>query len=118
MILKWLVLNRPIYSQAHLQFTQATAQTKNCKRACLFANTIFADTKKTKSFKDRENAMTELKNYLKPLTDKNAQLVTGGIFYCRDSGYFNVSAFNKLWCNLTDLCFEIGNKNIPPKRCA
>ena len=29
--------------------------------------------------------MTELKNYLKPLTDKNAQLVTCGIFYCRDS---------------------------------
>jgi hypothetical protein len=44
------------------------------------------------------------------------QAVTGGIFYCRDSGYFNVSAPNKLSCNLTDLCFEIGNKNIPPKR--
>ena len=29
--------------------------------------------------------MTELKIYLKPLTDKNAQLVTCGIFYCRDS---------------------------------
>jgi hypothetical protein len=29
--------------------------------------------------------MTELKNYFKPLTDKNAQLVTCGIFYCRDS---------------------------------
>ncbi len=29
--------------------------------------------------------MTELKNYLKPLSDKNAQLVTCGIFYCRVS---------------------------------
>ncbi len=58
--------------------------------------------------------MTVLKYYLKPLTDNNRQLLTGGIFYCRDSGYFSVSASNKLSCNLTDLCFEIGNKNIPP----
>jgi hypothetical protein len=29
--------------------------------------------------------MTELKIYLKPLTAKNAQLVTCGIFYCRES---------------------------------
>jgi hypothetical protein len=48
--------------------------------------------------------------------DKNGQLVTGGIFYCRDSGYFSVSAFNKLSCNLTGQCFDIGNKNIPPNR--
>jgi len=44
--------------------------------------------------------MTELEIYLKPLTDKNAQLLTGGIFYCRDSGYLSVSASNKLSCNL------------------
>jgi hypothetical protein len=44
------------------------------------------------------------------------QAVTGGIFYCRDSGYFSVSASNKLSCNLTGQCFEIGNKNIPPIR--
>jgi len=62
--------------------------------------------------------MTELKNYLKPLTDKNAQLVTGGIFYCRVSAGFSVSASNKLSCNLTGQCFEIGNKNIPPIRYA
>jgi hypothetical protein len=48
--------------------------------------------------------------------DKNGQLVTGGIFYCRDSRYFSVSASNKLSCSLTGQCFEIGNKNIPPKR--
>ena len=59
--------------------------TKTCHRACLSANADFTDTKKTKSFKDRENGMTELKNYLKPLTDKNAQLLTCGIFYCRVS---------------------------------
>ncbi|MFA5434255.1 MAG: hypothetical protein WC319_15530 [Candidatus Paceibacterota bacterium] len=44
------------------------------------------------------------------------QAVTGGIFYCRDSGYFSVSASNKLSCNLTGQCFKIGNKNIPPIR--
>ena len=44
------------------------------------------------------------------------QAVTGGIFYCRDSAGFSVSASNKLSCNLTGQCFEIGNKNIPPIR--
>ena len=42
------------------------------------------------------------------------QLVTGGIFYCRDSVGFSVSASNKLSCNLTGQYFEIGNKNILP----
>ena len=51
-----------------------------------------------------------------PRTDKNRQCITGGIFYCRVSGYFSVSASNKLSCNLTGQCFEIGNKNIPPIR--
>ena len=46
------------------------------------------------------------------------QQVTGGIFYCRVSSSFSVSASNKLSCILKDLCFEIGNKNIPPIRCA
>jgi hypothetical protein len=49
-------------------------------------------------------------------TDKNAQLLTGGIFYCRDSAGSSVSASNILSCNLTGQCFEIGNKNIPPIR--
>jgi len=44
------------------------------------------------------------------------QAVTGGIFYCRDSAGFSNSVSNKLSCNLTGQCFEIGNKNIPPKR--
>jgi len=44
------------------------------------------------------------------------QQLTGGIFYCRDSAGFSVSASNKLSCNLTGQCFEIGNKNIPPNR--
>jgi hypothetical protein len=48
--------------------------TKTCHRACLFAIADFADTKKL-NLLGQENGMTELKNYLKPLTDKNAQLV-------------------------------------------
>ena len=51
-------------------------------------------------------------------TDKNRQCITGGIFYCRDSAGFSVSASNKLSCNLTGQCSEIGNKNIPPIRYA
>lgn len=38
-----------VNSQAHLQFTQADAQTKNCKRVCLSAN-AFLPTLKTNSF--------------------------------------------------------------------
>jgi hypothetical protein len=48
----------------------------------------------------------------------NRQCITGGIFYCRVSGYFSDSVSNKLSCNLTGQCFEIGNKNIPPIRCS
>jgi len=65
------------------------------------------------------NALTEkYAAKMKDITtkDKNGQLVTGGIFYCRDSVGFSVSASNKLLCNLTGQCFEIGNKNIPPNR--
>ncbi len=34
------------HSQAHLQFAQANAETKNCKRACLFSIAFFADPEK------------------------------------------------------------------------
>ncbi|OFY38706.1 MAG: hypothetical protein A2X18_08500 [Bacteroidetes bacterium GWF2_40_14] len=42
--------------------------------------------------------------------------ITGGIFYCRGSAGFSISASNKLSCNLTGQCFEIGNKNMLPIR--
>lgn len=66
------------------------------------------------------NGMTEQTKNINgmSLENKEGQLVTGGIFYCRDSGYFSVCASNKLSCNLTGQCFEIGNKNIPPIRYA
>lgn len=58
-------------SLAHLQVAPANAKTKTCKRACLSQRT--ADRKDAAKMKDR---MTK---------DKNGQLVTCGIFYCRDS---------------------------------
>ncbi len=51
-------------------------------------------------------------------TNNNRQCITGGIFYCRDSGGLSDFASNKLSCNLTGQSFEIGNKNIPPNRYA
>jgi len=84
-----------------LQVAQADTRLKHAKElAYPNARTV----KYAAKMKDR---MTE---------DKNGQLVTGGIFYCRDSAGFSVSASNKLSCNLTGQCFEIGNKNIPPNR--
>ena len=82
----------------------------------------FADTKKNKkrwhtSRQKRKSKikMTRKLNNDNGLQDRKTehQAVTGGIFYCRDSAGFSVSAFNKLSCNLTGQCFEIGNKNIP-----
>ena len=77
-------------SHTHLQAAQANAQTKACKRVCLPNRTTTRQTE--------------------------GQLVTGGIFYCRDSASFSVTTSNKLSCNLTGQYFEIGNKNIPPNR--
>jgi len=66
------------------------------------------DRKGMKEIVDKQKGMS--------LDKKEGQLVTCGIFYCRDCGYFSVSASNKLSCNLTVTFFEIGNKNIPPNR--
>ena len=52
------------------------------------------------------------------IKNKNRQCITGGIFYCRESAGFSVSASKNLSCNLTGQCFEIGNKNIPHIRYA
>ena len=66
----------------------------------------------------KERIMTRKLNNDNGLQDWRTehQAVTGGIFYCRDSAGVCVSASNKLSCILTGQCFEIGNKNIPPKR--
>jgi hypothetical protein len=50
--------------------------------------------------------MTELKIYLNPLTDKNAQLVTACIVQLADSVSFKGSASNKLCGGLTVSSFN------------
>jgi hypothetical protein len=49
--------------------------------------------------------MTELEKHLKPLTDKNAQLVTRAKSKRADSANLKGIASNKIYRNLTVLCF-------------
>ena len=93
--------------QAHLAFTQGLPSIQKCQKS------LQARPTPTHGQKDSAAKIND-----RLTNDKNGQLVTGGIFYCRDSGYFSVSASNKLSCNLTGQSFEIGNKNIPPIRYA
>jgi hypothetical protein len=101
---------------------------QSLQKSMLFP-TLRKNKKSSTSFKNKtlltrnptdKNGMTEQTENIKgmSLEKKEGQLVTGGIFYCRDSAGFSVSASNKLSCNLTVKCFEIGNKNIPPIRYA
>ncbi len=119
-------------SHTHCQAAQAKAQTKACQRVCLpsprenfkiflpFFKEKIKTRQRTTDKKDRNESIDKFNMKVQfdsnPRTDKNRQCITGGIFYCRDSASFSVSASNKLLCNLTGQCFEIGNKNIPPKR--
>ena len=91
--------------QAHLAFPQGLPSIQKCQKSL--------QARPTPTHGQKDSA-AKIKDRL--TNDKNGQLVTGGIFYCRDSGYFSVSTSNKLSCNLTGLCFESGNKNIPPIR--
>lgn len=75
--------------------------TKNCKRACLSATADFADTKKLNLLMTDKNGMTELKNHLKPLKDKNAQLVTRYIKNWAESAKFQVCSSHLTLCGLT-----------------
>jgi hypothetical protein len=102
--------------QAHLKTAPANAKPKFLKELAKPAQEknfkIFLHAKRKRI--DKINMKVQFDRNLR--TDKNRQCITCGIFYCRDSGYFSVSASNKLSCNLTGKCFEIGNKNIPPIR--
>jgi hypothetical protein len=51
--------------------------------------------------------MTDLKNYPKPLTNKNAQLVTRAKSKRADSGNLKGIATNKIYGSLTVLYFEM-----------
>jgi hypothetical protein len=121
-------------SHTHCQATQAQAQTKACQRVCLpqpeknfkIFLPLFKEKIKTRQHitnPDKKGINESIDKFKMKVqfdsnsrTDKNRQCITGGIFYCRDSAGFSVSASNKLSCNLTGQCFEIGNKNIPPIR--
>ena len=91
--------------QAHLAFPQGLPSIQKCQKSL--------QARPTPTHRQKDSA-AKMKDRIS--NDKNGQLVTGGIFYCRDSACFSVSVSNKLSCNLTGRCFEIGNKNIPPKR--
>jgi hypothetical protein len=116
----------PALKQAHLQAAASPRSNQSLQKSLLFPpqkkNKKSPISKKNKTSpthhpKDK-NVMTEtvVKQKCMSLDRKEGQLVTGGIFYCRDSAGFSVSASNKLSCNLTEPFFEIGNKNIPPIR--
>jgi hypothetical protein len=51
--------------------------------------------------------MIEFNNYLKPLTDKNAQLVTKAKIKRAESGNLKSIATNKLHRSLTEKCSEM-----------
>jgi len=89
-----------------LQFTHANTLTKNCKRACLFATADSADTKKLNLIKTKKIEMTELKNNLKPFTDKNAQLVTRNIRKPGDVGNLKLCTFTQNCNGLIGWGFE------------
>ena len=116
----------PSLKQAHLQ-AAASPDTNQSLQKSMLSPPLRKNKKSPLALKNKtlqthnptdKNGMTEQTENIKgmSLDKKEGQLVTGGIFYCRDSGYFSVSASNKLSCNLTGQCFEIGNKNIPPIR--
>ena len=91
--------------QAHLAFPQGLLSDQKCQKSL--------QARPTPTHGQKDSA-AKIKDRI--TNDKNGQLVTGGIFYCRDSADFSVSASNKLSCNLSGQCFVIGNKNIPPIR--
>ena len=62
---------------------------------------------KTKSFKESKKGMSELEIYLKPLTDKNAQLVTKAKIKRAESANLKGSATNILHRKLTVKCSEM-----------
>jgi len=108
-----------------------TLQPKLCQRACKAnapSGIVLKNLPTLKKIKNADTQTTEKEESKITMTRKlnndnglqdwkiEHQAVTSGIFYCRDSGYFSVSASNKLSCNLTGQYSEIGNKNIPPNR--
>ncbi len=95
------------HSQAHLQFTQANPQFKNCKRACLSA-TAFLLTLETIFF-GNSSALIERFNDYKKLIMNKAQHTTKYIKHLADSASYKVVTFNKQCSGLTGLLSEMPN---------
>ena len=123
----WIQLSNSLNTKAYTFASRTSPDTNQSLQKSMLSPTLRKNKKSPPSKKNKtlpthnppdNNGMTEQTENFKgmSLEKKEGQLVTGGIFYCRDSGYFSVSASNKLSCNLTGQCSEIGNKNIPPIR--
>jgi hypothetical protein len=69
---------------------KANAKAKTRQRASLYSFPFLPTLKKLNLLKTVLKRMTELKNNLKPLTDKNAQLVTKAICNKGFSGYSSI----------------------------
>jgi len=85
---------------------KANAKAKTRQRASLFS-TPFLRTIKKLNLLRQENGMTEMKKYLKPFTDKNAQLVTKAKIKRAVSGKSKVCTSKKLHRKLTVKCSEM-----------
>ncbi len=96
-----------VYSQAHLQFTQADPQFKNCKRACLFA-IAFLPTIKTIFFGKSSISIVRDNNCNKLIMNE-AQHTTQYIKHLAESTNFKGGIFNKLCTSLIGNRFEIPN---------
>ena len=114
-------------SHIHCQAPKAQSQTKAYQRVCLpqpekdfkiFLPLIKEkiNTRQHTSDPDKNERIESVDKFNMTVqfdpntrTAKNHQCITVGIFYCRDSAGFSVTAFNKLMCNLTGKCLEIGN---------
>ncbi|MDI3520017.1 MAG: hypothetical protein PWR04_5 [Anaerophaga sp.] len=97
----------------HCQAPQAQAQTKACQRVCLphprenFKIFLHLFKEKIKTLQhntgpDKKDKNESIDKFTMKVqfdrnlrTDKNRQCITCGIFYCRDSASFSVSASNK-----------------------
>ena len=99
------------YSQAHLQFAHAKPQSRNCKRACPFAN-AFLPTLKTNFF---SNSSASIERFIdsKRLIMNKAQHTTRGKKHCADSAYLNNITFNQRLSGLINLCSEMRNDFLP-----
>jgi hypothetical protein len=99
----------PIHTAKHICNSHKPTHNQKLQKSLSVSSADFADTKKLNLLKTEKNRMTELNNNLKPLTDKNAQLVTACLVHLAVSAKFEGDPSNKLFSGLTGSCFELPN---------